>query len=133
MRTGSCLRAEQRELILPLDDLDEIRPLGADPIKHGTIAAMRRGDDDRVQITATNAGEVAFGDIVKISGTTHYDGVHRVKRIDADTFEVEATWAGSELGRWEQVKPAGSGVRFDGIITGVERTAAGKLRVSAWA
>lgn len=126
------LRTNDRHVLLPLNTLDEIKAIGKSmPPAQGTITGMERTEADKVKIISPQSENLKYGEIVQISGTNHYNGHYVAKKIDTNTFEIEAKWLESELGNWEVVPKEESGLVFDGIITAFEKTADGKLRVTA--
>ncbi|MCF2149779.1 RICIN domain-containing protein [Desmonostoc muscorum LEGE 12446] len=132
------LRGFKRDVLLPLNTLDEIKAIGdSTPPAIGTIAGMKRTEEaDLVQIISKETVTLKSGDNVKIQGTKHYNGYHVVQKIDANTFEIAAKWVegGSknwQVGTWEEVPTEESGLIFDGIITAYERTEDGKLRITS--
>jgi hypothetical protein len=126
------LRSNDRHVLLPLNTLDEIKPIGESmPPAQGAITGMERTEADQVKIISSQSEKLKYGEIVKISGTNNYNGHYVAKKIDANTFEIEAKWLESELGNWEVLPQEESGLVFDGIITAYEKTADGKLRVTA--
>lgn len=131
-RTGGALRADRRDLLLPLSSLDDVRPIGADATVHGDITAMARSEADQVRISSPGAAQLAPGDTVLITNTARYDGPYTVHNRTGDSFEITAPWAGGTLGRWERVKQQETGQIFDGIILGHEAAPNGKLRVMAF-
>ncbi|MEM8780308.1 MAG: hypothetical protein AAGF26_15850, partial [Cyanobacteria bacterium P01_G01_bin.49] len=126
----NLLRNDAREILLPLNTLDEIKAIGdSTPPPQGTITGMARTDEDLVQITSKQAQKLQYGDVVKIEGTHHYNGHYTANKIDDHTFEIEANWSGNEAGQWELISEEESGLVFDGIITAYELTEDGKIRV----
>lgn len=126
------LRTNDRHVLLPLNTLDEIKAIGESvPPAQGTITGMARTQGDKVKIISPQSKNLKYGEIVQISGTNHYNGHYVAKKIDANTFEIEAKWLESELGNWEVFPEEEKGLVFDGIITAFEKTADGKLRVTA--
>ena len=127
----SVLHSEERELILPLDTLENIKVVHVDPPISASILGMRRGSDDNVVIQSANAGLLSIGDSVQIQGTASYDERFIVTGVSGDSFEIGVAWVGSELGRWQKVTSGETGLTFDGAITSCVRSAAGKLQVTA--
>lgn len=125
-------RSNDRQVLLPLNTLDEIKAIGESiPPAEGTIIGMERAEEDRVRITSPEVETLKAGDLVRISGTMNYNGQYPINRIDDNTFEIAAQWQESELGNWEVIPQSDSGLVFDGIITAVEHTTDGKLRVAS--
>ncbi|MEA5581229.1 LamG-like jellyroll fold domain-containing protein [Nodularia harveyana UHCC-0300] len=135
------LRSNIREVLLPLNSLDNIKSIGiAEPPPEGTITALNRTITDgiaNVQVTSTETSVLKNGDELIITGTTSYDGHYTITKIDETTFEIDAPWVENgnniteQLGTWQVVPPEEQAVTFDGLITGYEITSEGKLRVKA--
>ncbi|MDB9324057.1 hypothetical protein PN483_16560 [Nodularia spumigena CS-591/04] len=132
----SIIRSRQREILLPLNTLDEIKALAdKTPPPQGIITGLAVGTDaenaeDLVKIsTAGKAGELANGDLVKITGTSDYQGLYSTKKIDNHTFEIDQPTPVDNLGYWEKEDPEQAGLIFDGMITAYQKTSNGKLRV----
>ncbi|WP_424101640.1 LamG-like jellyroll fold domain-containing protein [Moorena producens] len=127
------LRSNSRDLLLPLNTLDEIQAIGdSTPPPQAKITGIERGYEDRVQIVSSPSSGLKTGDTVKISNTQSYNGHYQVISIDGDTFEIAAEWVNSEIGSWEVVPKTETGLVFDGMITNVERVADGKLHITAF-
>jgi hypothetical protein len=135
------LRSQEREILLPLDLLDNIRPLGdSSAAPAGVIVGMSRSDDDdspdRVRVAVAKddkaaVGKLKSGDTVKLSNTTSYNGLYRVSKADDGSFVIDAAFKFGEIGEWEKVEEEESGLIFDGMMTGYEKTRDGKLKVCA--
>ncbi|WP_226594435.1 LamG domain-containing protein, partial [Microseira wollei] len=132
----TIIRSNQREVLLPLNTLDEIKAFGdRTPTPQGIIVGLLEGTkaenaEDLVKVsTNSQAAGLADGDLVKISGTKDYQGLYNTRRIDANTFEISIA-TGTELGYWEKEEEEEGGLIFDGMITAYEKTADGKLKVS---
>ncbi|MBK6430214.1 LamG-like jellyroll fold domain-containing protein [Candidatus Amarolinea dominans] len=135
------LRSQEREILLPLNLLDNIRAVGdSTAAPAGVIAGMRRSDDDdsadrvRVQVSADDKQAVSklkSGDTVKLSNTASYNGLYRVAKADDGSFVIDAPFKYGELGDWEKVEEEESGLIFDGMLTGYAKTGDGKLKVHA--
>ena len=134
------LRSNIREVLLPLNTLDNIKSIGiAEPPPEGTIASFNRTIVEGVplvQVTSPEATVLQNGQEIAIEGTSAYNGHYTITKIDETTFEIDAPWvengnANSQLGRWQVVPPQEQAVVFDGIITQYAMTAEGKLRVTA--
>jgi len=125
------LRAEEQSILLPLNSLDEVRTVGVTPTKSGQIARIDRSDDDLVRIKSNTVHLLEVGDVVELKDTRSYDGLYAVTVIDADTFEINAVFQDSAIGRWEQIKSVDTGEFFDGAITSYEKHD-DKLRVTAF-
>ncbi|NEO36537.1 MAG: LamG domain-containing protein [Moorea sp. SIOASIH] len=128
----NILRSQSRDLLLPLNTLDEIKAIGdSTPPPQAQITGIERGYEDKVQIVSSPSSGLKTGDTVKIANTQNYNGHYQVISIDGDTFEIAAEWVNSEIGSWEVVPKTETGLVFDGIITEVERVADGKLQITA--
>lgn len=124
------LRNDAREILLPLDTLDNIKAVGnSNPSPQGTITGMKRTEGDLVQITSKQAQKLNYGDVVKITGTRHYNGHYVTQKIDENSFEITGNWLGNETGNWQVIPEAETGLIFDGIITAYELTEEGNIRV----
>jgi len=134
---STIIRSQQREVLLPLNTLDEITAIGdKTPPPQGIITGFAEGTDaedieDLVKIsTDGKAAELANGDLVKITGTSDYQGLYRIKKVvDDKTFEIDLP-AGNGLGYWEKEDKEAGGLIFDGLITAYQKTADGKLLVT---
>lgn len=135
--TRQVLRSTERTLLLPVNTLDEIRAVGdTSPLLRGKITALRLGQqddsaEDRIVVRSAEAAGLSDGDVIAIQGTSHYNGLYRVSGVDGDSFQIEAKFVRDELGTWEQQEEEAGGLIFDGMLTAYEKTADGKLRVSA--
>ncbi|OKH59771.1 hypothetical protein NIES2130_07415 [Scytonema sp. HK-05] len=132
----TIIRSKQKEVLLPLNTLDEIKAFGdTTPPPQGIITGLAVGTDeedaeDLVKIsTDDKAKELKDGDLVKIAGTSNYQGLYRTQKIDENTFEIELS-LDKGLGYWEKEDEEVGGLIFDGMITAYEKTADGKLRVT---
>ncbi|MBP5976241.1 hypothetical protein HW132_26805 [Brasilonema sp. CT11] len=126
------VRSNSRQILLPLNTLDEIKAIGTTtPPPQGNITEVKRGDSDKILITSDKASQLKNGAVVKIAQTRNYDGHYHARKIDHNTFEIDATWITNEIGTWEEVPPKETGLVFDGMITAVKRMANGKLHVTA--
>lgn len=134
-------RSQEREILLPADLLDNIRPVGdSSDTPAGTIAGMSRsnGDDsaDRVRVVVAEGDQAAVskltsGDTVKLSNTTSYNGLYSVAKADDGSFVIGAPFSYGEIGDWEKMEVEETGLIFDGMLTGYEKTRDGKLKVYA--
>jgi hypothetical protein len=130
-------RSRQREILLPLNTLDEVKALAdSTPPPQGVIRGLALGTDaddaeDLVKVsTEGDAGELTNGDLVKIMGTQDLGGLYGAQKIDDHTFEIELPNAADNLGYWEKEDLEEAGLIFDGMIAAYEKTADGKLRVT---
>ncbi|MEI6428051.1 MAG: LamG domain-containing protein [Pseudanabaena sp. ELA607] len=133
---STVLRSRQREILLPLNTLDEVKAFAdRTPPPQGIIRGLAVGTDeedaeDLVKIaTDAQAADLENGDMVKITGTSDYQGLYRSRKIDENTFEIDVPSSG-ELGYWEKEEPEASGLVFDGMISAYAKTADGKLQVT---
>jgi len=124
--TDKPLRVTEREIMLPLNTLDEIKAIGdSTPPLHGQITALKRSDDDRVVVTTdpTSLGQLGQGDFVTIEGTASFDGHYEHAKVpdqEKHKFSVGLKTPGS-IGAWSKLEKEKTGLIFDGIITGLER------------
>ncbi|MFZ4703321.1 MAG: LamG domain-containing protein, partial [Candidatus Methylumidiphilus sp.] len=132
----TVLRTQQREVLLPLNTLDEIKAWSdRTPPPQGVITALSEATDeddaeDWVKITTVGkAAELANGDWVKITNSADVQGLYRTRKIDANAFEIDLG-PSDGLGYWEKEDSEAGGLIFDGMITAYEKTADGKLRVT---
>ncbi|VXD25903.1 LamG-like jellyroll fold domain-containing protein [Planktothrix paucivesiculata] len=132
----TIIRNKQREILLPLNTLDEIKALAdRTPPPQGIITGLMEGSDEEdaenlVKIaTDDKAGELKNGDLVKIMGTRDYQGLYRANNVDENTFDLDLKLT-QELGYWEKQEEEEGGLIFDGMITAYEKMADGKLRVT---
>ena len=131
--SSEILRSNSRDLLLPLNTLDEIKAIAnITPPPQGQIIAVERGEENRVQIVSSETANFKTGDRVKITGTQSYNGHYIATNIGEDTFEVAAEWVNSEIGTWEIVPEKDTGTVFDGMIDYVERVDDGVLQISAF-
>lgn len=132
----TIIRSKIREILLPLNTLDEIKPLAdRTPPPQGIITGLAEGTDEEdaenlVKITTEGkAGDLTNGDLVKIMGTTDYQGLYQTTTINENTFDIDLGLT-QGLGYWEKQDEEEGGLIFDGMITAYEKTADGKLRVT---
>ncbi len=133
---SKLIRSRQREVLLPLNTLDEIKAIGdKTPPPQGIISGFSAGTDeedieDLVKIsTDGGASDLANYDLVKISGTSDYQGLYPTIKVDQDTFDIDIP-LDRGLGYWEKEDQEEGGLIFDGMITAYQKTADGKLRVT---
>lgn len=135
--TTTDIRSKQREVLLPLNTLDEIKAFGnTTPAPKGIIQGFANETTAKrsqvfVNLRAADgtAAVLENGDVVKITGTSPYRGLHRVARMDGETFDIDLPPTDG-LGAWEKQDETDGGLTFDGMITAYERTSDGKLRVT---
>lgn len=133
---SKLIRSRQREVLLPLNTLDEIKAIGdTTPPPQGIISGFAAGTDeedieDLVKIsTDGGASKLANYDLVKISGTSDYQGLYPTIKVDKNTFDIDIPLERG-LGYWEKEDQEEGGLIFDGMITAYQKTADGKLRVT---
>ncbi|MEA5563699.1 LamG domain-containing protein [Planktothrix agardhii] len=133
---SKIIRSRQREVLLPLNTLDEIKAIGdKTPHPQGVISGFAAGTDaedieDLVKIsTDGGASKLANYDLVKISGTSDYQGLYPTTKVDENTFDIDIP-LDRGLGYWEKEEQEEGGLIFDGMITAYQKTAEGKLRVT---
>jgi hypothetical protein len=131
------VRGAERELLLPLTTLEQVRPLAdASPTPQGVVAGLQLGTDadgveGKVVVAAGQATGLVDGDVVKLSATRPLDGRYRVAAVDGDQFVLDDTEGAAPFGRWEQQEVKEGGLYFDGMITGYRRRGDGRIEVSA--
>jgi hypothetical protein len=93
---STIIRSKQREVLLPLNILDEIKAFGdITPPPKGMITGLKVGTDeeeseDLVKIsTDGKASELKNGDLVKITDTRDYQGLYSITKVEKDTFEID--------------------------------------------
>ncbi|MEO0842161.1 MAG: LamG-like jellyroll fold domain-containing protein, partial [Cyanobacteria bacterium J06643_5] len=129
---SNIVRSNSRELLLPLNTLDEIKAFGdSTPPQQGKITAISEGEEDTVQITSPQASELISGDIIQITDTQSYNGHYKAIKVDENTFEIEASFVNGDIGNWEVVPEVETGLTFDGAITAFERVADNRLKITA--
>ena len=130
--SSAILRSEERAVLTPLSLLDSIKEVATlAPPPAGTIVATERGEGDLLQIRtqAPVPGSLRRGARVQVSGTRSYDGHYKVLSSDGTTFVVAASFTRDEAGRFEVVPEVQTGLVFDNMIVGGERTVDGKLQI----
>lgn len=130
------LRQQEREILLPLDLLDEIRAVGdKSPAPDGTITGVRRSEGDpadRVEVQVAHGDpieELSTGDVVKLDGMRDYNGLFAVTKVDDNTFVIPDLQT-PKLGEWSKVETEESGLVFDGQVLSYELED-GRLKVNA--
>lgn len=135
--TPEVLRSDQREILLPLNTLDELKLIGdTTPPPQGTIRSMRLGSGDdnadgKVVVASAEAALLSSGDTIEIQKTSNYDGLYTVSVIDDQSFVIDVDFVDNQLGVWEKVETEPEGLVFDGMVTSYEKIADGKLKVTA--
>ena len=131
------LRAKQRELLLPLQTLEEIKAIGdrsANP--QGSIQMLAEGssrEDCESLITIRSDSSTAglsHGDQVRITGTTSYEGLYEANVVDTDRFVITPNGKGVNLGYWEKEVNNQAGLTFDGMITAYKYSKDGKIEIT---
>ncbi|MEG4584578.1 LamG domain-containing protein [Microcoleus sp. MOSTC5] len=129
---STIIRSKQREVLLPLNTLDEITAFGdSTPPPQGMITGLKVGTDeedaeDLVKIsTDGNLEKLENGDVVKISHTKDYHGLYSTKRVDDNTFEIDLPVVESSVTNM----PVGT-LLFDGMIATYEKTNDSRLKVT---
>ena len=118
------------ELLLPLDTMDDVKVIAdTTPPPSGTIQAMSRTENDKLKIVSRESLAVSNGDTVQIRETEHYNGLYKVKAVEGDTFEIEAEFSYDEPGFWEVIPEKETGLIFDDMVTGYEKTDDNRLKV----
>ncbi len=135
---STVLRSNEREILLPLNTLEEIKSIAGDTPPQGKIMGIERGSDDpveeaenKIRIISDTEVDLEDGDQVKIQGTLSYNGVYQVSQIDANTFAINNKWSSSELGFWEK-QEEDKNLIFDGQISSYQITADGQLQIKAF-
>ncbi len=126
------LRSDTREVMTPLTLLDDIKQIAdTSPPPSGTILATERSGDDRLQIRSQEVlpASLATGAKVHIRGTQSYDGHYRVLSVNGATFQVAATFTNNEPGFWELAPDKQTGLVFDNMVVGSEKTMDGRLMI----
>lgn len=79
-----------------------VQQFGAiDPGGSGIIVSTQNPGGGNTNCTSAAHGLIT-GDVVTITGTTSYNGVHTVVRIDANVFQIAVAFVANERGRWSQ-------------------------------
>jgi hypothetical protein len=126
------VHSERRELLLPLDTLENVQAAKVTPPVAGAIATLRRGSGDKVAVQSNNADKLKIGDSIEIKETQSYNGRYAVNAVTSDTFEIDVSFTnGENMGKWEKVSSRETGLTFDGAVTSYRRTADNKLLVTA--
>lgn len=131
------LRSDQRAVLLPINTLDQILPLGAaTPSPQGTITGMALGTASDlatglVIVSSANANQLTTGDKVQVAGTGQYDGLYQVSGVSGDSFQITAPFAGPAIGTWQKLATATDPLVYDGMLTAYEQTPDGQLVVHA--
>jgi hypothetical protein len=133
--SSTVLRGEVRQILLPLDTLDQVKAIGGVKAAAGDITLMKQASgssvEGKVQIKSAMPHELCDGDVVKVLGTPDYNGCYEVTKVNGNIFEITASWVGSQLGTWEQEPQEATGLIFDGAITSFEKTSDQKIKVTS--
>ncbi len=139
--TETLLRSKQREILLPLSVMDEIRAVGdAAPAPGGTIRGISRSSGDRsadrvkVAVADGEQGQLARlrkGDVVRLFNTSSYNGLYAVRSVDNGAFCIDAPFKYDDVGEWEKLEEEDTGLVFDGLVTGYEKAGDGVVKVDA--
>ena len=130
------LRSTERDVILPLDTLDEIKELvDTTPPPAGVISGIERGTEDLLQINSKESlqGKLDLDSTIKISDTKSYDGHYKVVAVNGSSFEVDARFnsnkIGHEIGNWEVVEEEETGLVYEDMVVGYRKSASDRLEV----
>ncbi|WP_437745567.1 LamG-like jellyroll fold domain-containing protein [Sorangium sp. So ce1504] len=129
---SEILRSDQREVVTPISLFDGIKEIAdQSPPPFGTIVATERGGDDMLQIRSKDSlpADLKTGAKVKIRGTQSYDGHYKVLSVNGATFQVAARFENNEAGFWEVAPDKQTGLVFDNMVVGAEKTADDKLMI----
>lgn len=95
----------------------------------GNITAFADAGGGQVTVTTSTAHGYANNHVMRITGTTNYDGSYVISNVAATTFRITATFVATETGTWNATLQ--SGVTLSGISsqysTGAATTARGVL------
>lgn len=134
--TTTTLRKQEREILLPMTTLDQIKALGASKAPpSGLITKLERSKEDTgadcVQIkTSDGLAKLAVGNTVTLKDTNSYDGLYTVEGTGDGTFQIKTDFTNGEMGNWEKVEEE-TGLEFDGMLTGYSINPDGILTVHA--
>ncbi len=121
--TSDPLRSTRHEVMLPLNTLDDILPIGnAHPPASGKIAELWRADEaDHLMLLASDLPaktRLKKGAMIKLTDTGPVDGKYETSSANGDdrlTVPLKNPKAG--LGDWSEVNSDLSGDVFDEMIT----------------
>ncbi len=125
----TLLRDRSHDVLLPLNTLDEIKPIGTHPPLQGEISGMRQGRNELIEIISTEGRRLKTGDTINISGTTNYNGHFKVLEVRRDAFVIDTKFINQQIGVWELVPPENTGPLFDGMVTGITKQDNGTLEI----
>ncbi|MEG3833982.1 LamG-like jellyroll fold domain-containing protein [Microcoleus sp. Z1_C3] len=127
---STIIRSKQKEILLPLNTLDEIKALGkSTPPSQGIITGLQDAENLVKISTDTKAKQLENGDFVKITGNSDYQGFYSTQKVDDNTFEIVLPPQVENLGCWEKEDKEEGRLTFDGRITAYQKTADGKLQI----
>lgn len=129
--SSDILLSNNKDILLPLDTLDEIKVISDDsPPPSGRIKKMELGENDLLRIYSSGGvTDLKNGNKIKVQGTKNYDGCYIAKNITDEGFEIQAEFLNSEQGSWEVMEEKNTGLLFDNMIVGYEKTNEGLLKV----
>ena len=94
-----------KNYIYPVINYDEFEEVDDNLVANmGTITACADYASfvaGKVKITDVEHGLYTY-DVIKISGTTDYDGIFSITRIDTDNFYITETWNVDRTGYWQR-------------------------------
>jgi surface protein len=67
----------------------------------GSITAFADAGGGQVTVTTSAAHGLPNGHVMRISGTTNYDGYYEISNVAATTFRITATFVATETGTWQ--------------------------------
>jgi surface protein len=95
----------------------------------GSITAFADPGGGQVTVTTSAAHGYANNHVMRITGTTNYDGSYVISNVAATSFRITATFVATETGTWNATLQ--SGVTLSGVpaqySTGAATTARGVL------
>ncbi len=134
-QTQDVLNSYTRNILLPINSLDEIKGIAQDKAA-GVIDAISKGKEDEVWIETDPDSLPEMGDEVEISGTKDFNGLHQVVKATKNTIMIEevVNKLGDEkikLGRWEQKIDPNESLLFDGMVTSYRKMAGNSIRITS--
>ncbi len=125
------LNGYTRNILLPINSLDEIKGIAQDKAE-GLIDAINKGKKDDAVWIETDAEALPIkGDKVEISRTEDFQGLHQVVRATTNTVVIETGEARKSLGTWEQQLDPQSSLLFDGMITAFRKMGDNRIRITS--
>jgi hypothetical protein len=95
----------------------------------GNITAFADAGGGQVTVTTSAAHGYANGHVMRITGTTNYNGSYIISNVTATTFRITAAFVSTQTGTWNATLQ--SGVTFTGgsskYSVGAATTARGVL------